>query len=525
MAEIRRVRSFFIIGRSWLAMIVLLTIAIPSHSGTQQNRASSQQKKIEILSFGRMGKNDNIDADLIIFRGNVKIRHNDAIMYCDSAYHFDKKNQVSAFGNIHIEQGDTLNLYGDYLFYDGNSEEAFVRGNVKLVDKETTLLTDEIKYDVKGRVAFYDTKGRILTGDDELTSNRGVYYSNDKMFHFSEDIEITGPDYIITADTMNYNTETEVVLFTGPTEINGDSVRIFARRGWYDTKNKISSIWDDALVDNFQQIIEGDTLYYEEGKGSGIARGNICITDTANNSVVTGDYATYLKDPEKFTVTGNARYIMEGENDTLHMHSDTLMAVSMVNPDDTAASFRLVRAWYGTRIFSADFQSVSDSLSYSFRDSTIRMFGDPVIWSEENQLTADTIILFTRNQRADRMELYNGSFVISQVDSVRFNQIKGRSLTGLFEDNKLYKVLVEGNGESIYYLVDEEEMIGENYSKSSNIEIIVDEGKIKEVTEFGNPDGVLDPPNLKSPEERKLQGFRWLSGLRPIDKNDIFRKN
>ncbi len=520
MAEIKRIFSFIFSLRLMMVTFLFLTTLPHSYAPSLQ-----QPRKIEILSFERMGKNDRIDPDLIIFRGNVRIKHNEAIMYCDSAYHYDRRNQVYAWGHIRIEQGDTLNLYGDYLFYDGNTEKAFVSGNVILIDKETILYTDVINYDVSKRIAYYDTRGRITNGDDELISGKGIYYSADRMFHFSEGIEITGPDYVITADTMNYNSESEVVLFTGPTEINGDSIRIFAHQGWYDTRNKISRIWSNASVDNFQQLIEGDTLYYEEETGYGIATGNIIITDTANNSIVTGNLAWYYKTPEQFIVTERAVYQMAGENDTLYMHADTLRAVVLTNPSDSLTTFRLIRAWYGSTIYSHDFQSRADSLSYSFRDSTIRMYGNPVIWSEDNQLTSDSIVMYTRNQNMDRMELYNSAFIISQVDSLRFNQIKGRFLTGYFENNKLYRVFVEGNGESVYYLIEGDEMIGVNYSKSSNIEIIVEDGAIREVTEFGNPDGALDPPLLKDPEELRLQGFVWLRQLRPLDKNDIFRKN
>ena len=519
MDEIGRICSFNFSVRLMTVTIVLMT-TLPLSPVI----FSQQPRKIEILSFDRMGKNDKIDPDLIIFRGNVSIKHNDAIMYCDSAYHYDKRNQVQAWGHIKIEQGDTLNLFGDYLFYDGNTEKALVSGNVVLIDKETILYTDVINYDVRQRIAYYDNQGRITNGDDELISRKGVYYSNDKMFHFSEGIEITGPDYVITADTMNYNSESEVVLFTGPTEINGDSIRIFAHQGWYDTKNKISRIWINASVDNFQQLIEGDTLYYVEETGYGIATGNIIITDTANNSVVTGNLAYYYKTPEEFIVTERALYKMSGETDTLYLHADTLRAVTLRDEADTLNTFRLIRAWYGAKIYSHDFQSRSDSLAYSFRDSTIRMYGDPVIWSEENQLTSDSIVMYTVNQKMDRMELYNGAFIISQADSIRFNQIKGRFLTGYFENNKLTRVFVEGNGESVYYLIEEDEMIGVNYSKSSNIEIILEDGKLREVTEFGNPDGELHPPLLKTPEELRLQGFLWLWQLRPVDKNDVFRK-
>jgi lipopolysaccharide export system protein LptA len=512
--------------RSWATVVVFLysVCYLDASPPQQQAKPDDSRKMIEVLNYDTGKRDAAIDPNLFRIIGNVRVKHNDALMWCDSAYVYENRNYVTAYSRVRIEQGDTLSLFGNYLLYDGQTEKAFITGNVRLIDKETVLYTDELNYNLAERVAYYDTGGRIINGDDTLRSKSGTYFSYDKMFHFSDNIRINSPDYVITADTMHYHTESEIVYFMGPTNITGDSIKMFAHGGWYDTKNKISRIWDNAIVDNFKQLIEGDSLFYNEATGYGVASGNVSITDTANNSVVRGHKAVYHKEPENFFVTDSALYIMTGDSDSLYMHADTLRSTTFFDQADSTLSYRIVRAYYGTRVFSRDFQSQSDSLSYSFRDSTIRMYGKPVIWSEENQLSSDSLTLFTKNSKMDRMELYNNALVISQVDSIRFNQIKGRSLIGYFADNELYKVLVEGNGESIYFLIEVDELVGVNYSKSSNIEILVEDGKLLEVTEFGNPDGYLDPPLLKKPDDLRLQGFQWLFEIRPADKTDVFRR-
>ena len=523
MDEIGPTKSYLLLlqfGATLIALLCFAQIASPASPQTRPNREKS--RVIEIINSDIV----SIESNLLKLLGNVAVKHMDALMWCDSAYLYEKKNEILAFGHVRIEQGDTLKLFGDYLRYDGNTEKAFVSGNVILIDKETTLYTDVINYDMAERTAYYTTGGKIISNKDTLRSTKGVYFSYEKMFHFSENVTIDGPDYAATADTMHYQTEKETVYFMGPTEIFGDSIKLFAHGGWYNTKDKLSKIWDHAIIDNYKQVIEGDSLYYNELTGYGLAVGNVCITDTANNSMVKGNKVLYIKEPESYFVTDSALYIMTGESDSLYLHADTLRSITISDTSsvDSLYSYRLIRAYYGTKVYSNGFQSKCDSLSYSFRDSTIRMYGQPILWSEENQLTADSITLFTLGGKIDRMELYNNSFVISQVDSLRFNQIKGRNLTGFFKENKIYRVLVEGNGESIYFLIDEEELVGVNYSKSSNIEIIVEDGKIKEVTEFGDPDGVLDPPMKKNPEELKIQGFKWLNMFRPLNKDDVFIK-
>lgn len=258
--------------------------------------------------------------------------------------------------------------------------------------------------------------------------------------------------------------------------------------------------------------------------GFGQAFRNVSITDTTNDVLVMGNYAVYHKDPEQFLVTQKAMFIQISKGDSLFLHADTISAVTIAPADTSIKPFRLMRAYYGCRIFSKDLQSKCDSLSYSFQDSVIRLYVAPVLWSEENQLTSDSVAIFTKNRKAERMELYNSAFVVSKVDSVRYDQIKGRNLTGYFRENKLFKINIEGNGESIYHLIDKEKLTGVTHNKSSSIEILVDKGKITDIIEHQNPDGKLDPPLLNPPDKMILPGFGWFDSIRPKKKSDIFNK-
>jgi len=479
-------------------------------------------KKISILHADEWQVNTKIDKDLQRLLGNVLIKHKEVTMSCDSAYYYKNRNQVKAFSKVHIEQGDTLDLYGDYLLYDGIAELASVDGNVELIDKETHLYTDSIDYDVKNKIAWYNNRGRITNADNTLTSIIGVYYMSESLFHFKDSVKIVNPDYIMTADTMDYNTETETSFFTGPTELTGDSIYLYCEKGWYDTKNDVTSIWKNAFIDNRQQVIHGDSLYFNDSTGFGESFRNVTIEDTTKNMIIKGNYAWYYKQTEKFMVTDRAMYIQISNEDSLFLHADTISAVTV--SDTSANNFRLVRAYYGCRIFSENFQAKCDSLTYSFQDSVIRLYTSPIIWSEENQLTSDSMAIFTKNQQTDRLELYNGAFITSQVDTIRFNQIKGRALTGYFKNNELYKIDILGNGETIYYLLDGEDVSGTNQSECANIEVYIVDGKISEIYEHQNPEGFIDPPEPSQPEALRLTDFNWFDSIRPKQKSDIFIK-
>ena len=523
MAEIKlfkRLVNYISIRQLFYVMIFLFFI--PSLQSQDTTIKQPAKKKIELLNADEdiILRDPQTGKDIHHLLGNVRFRHNETKMLCDSAHFFPDKNQVIAFNKIHIEQGDTLDLFGNYLFYDGKSEIAFVKGHVELIDKETHLYTDSINYDVKNRIARYNDRGRITNGENTLTSIIGFYYVSDNLFHFKDSVKIVNPDYVMTADTMDYNTQTETAFFTGPTEVNGDSLYLYCEKGWYNTKKEEMSIWKKALINNRKQIVRGDSLLFNDSTGYGQSFGNVVIKDSANNLIIKGNYAWYYKQPEQFMITDRAMFIQASNDDSLFLHADTISAKTVA--DTSAGDYKLMKAYYGCRIFSKNMQAKCDSLSYSFRDSVIRFYRAPVLWSEENQLTSHSMAVFTKNRQADRLELYDSAFIVSQIDTLRFNQIKGRSLTGYFKNNELFKIDIKGNGESIYYLLDGENIAGINSSKCANTEIYFEKGNVKEVSDFGAPEGFIDPPEKGKPDPLRLTGFNWFDKLRPKKRDDIF---
>jgi lipopolysaccharide export system protein LptA len=494
-------------ARSILLLLFLML------SGSLFGQDAPGRRRVEILHSDSM-RYERLDGRTRNrLNGNVKLMHNDLYMNCDSAWYYDDTNQVLAYSNIHIWQGDTLHIRGQYLSYNGNTRKAFLTDSVILSDKEMKLYTDKIDYDVNTQVANYDTGGRILSGDNTLTSMIGIYYSDRKMLHFRDSVRIVNPDYIMTADTMRYDTSKEIVWFDGPSEAVGDSIYLYCENGWSDTKNDVSQLMKNAVLDNREQRITGDTLWYDEKSGEGEAFGHVTITDTTDNITGGGDYAWYVKRPERFLLTDAPWFTLYSDDDTLTLRADTLRAIPVA--DTAGINHRLLKAYYNCTIFSREMQGLCDSLSYSFQDSVIRLYQDPIVWSRENQMTADSIALYTVNSKADHMEMFNNAFVVSSVDTARFDQISGKNLSGYFVDNKLHRIKVTGNGEAIYYVVDGNELVGVNRARSASIEIFIEDSKIVEIYQNQSPDGTMNPP-LKIPDaDMRLDGFRWHPDLRP----------
>jgi len=501
-----------------IRLVVLITIlSVPFASSVCQQDSNEGKKKIEILHTDLMTGSGEMRRLL----GNVRFKHKETFMNCDSAHFYPNKDFVEAYSSVHIFKGDTLHLYGEYLLYDSESEFAYISDSVILVDNKTTLYTDHIDYDLRKETAKYTNGGKIINEDNTLTSIIGIYHTDKEVFNFKDSVVLVNPDYTMYSDTLEYHTITETSYFLGPSRVTGDSLDARCKRGWYDTKNEISLLLDDAFIDNKKQIVTGDSLYYESEKGFGTAYYDVTIRDSEQDIIVKGNESWYYRDPERFMITDSAQFIQVNDDDFLFLHADTLRSFTIA---DTARDYRLVKAYYGCRVYSEDLQAKCDSLAYSFKDSVIRLYQDPVIWSDANQLFADSMLLITKNQQMHKMELYNNAFVIEQVDSSRYNQLKGRNLYGYFEDNKLQKIEIRGNSEKIYFAVEENELVGVDRSTCVNMDIYIDDGKIKEIYMLDSPQGTLDPPEFKLPSLRRLENFSWHEAIRPKNRYDIFRK-
>jgi lipopolysaccharide export system protein LptA len=520
---LKKLKNIFSRHTLLVALILLLPVTVIYGQNPTTKHVTKRTINVVHADYEDLIADPVTKKDVAHLVGSVELQDKDQgiKMWCDSAHFFGDKNQLIAFSKVHISQNDTLNLFGDYLFYNGIEKSAFVKGNVELINKDTHLYTDSIHYDVRNRIARYTNRGKIINVENTLTSIIGVYYASEDLFHFKDSVKVVNPDYVMTADTMDYNTISKIAYFTGPTELKGDSLYLYCEKGWYDTQKEITSVWKNAMIDNKKQIIHGDSLYFNDITGYGESFRNVIIEDTLNKIAIEGNYAWYYKDPEKFLVTDKAVFIQISDKDSLFLHADTITAKTIF-AKDFPKGYRLMRAFHDCRIFSQKLQARCDSLVYSFQDSVIRLYREPIIWAEENQLTADSMSVFTKNQKTDRLELYNTAFIISQVDTVRFNQTKGRSLIGYFKDNEIYKIDIKGNGEVVYYLLDEEMVAGIDQSKCADIQVLLENGKPSEIYEFENPEGVINPPlPIKA---IRLEGFKWHDNLRPKKKADIFIK-
>lgn len=498
----------FFLRLIWLALLI-------PFAGLAQNNT-----KVLLQSADNLIYNKDLGEDLRRVIGNVVFEHEGAVLYCDSAYFFENANNIEAFGSIRIKVSDTLNIYGDKIIYNGNTRIADLSGKVKLVDKQSVLQTDHLIYDRNTNVSYYNSGAKITNKENKLTSKIGYYYTSRKEFLFKKNVVLTNPDYIMNCDTLLYNTITRTSFFKGPTTIKGKENFIYCENGWYNTNLDISQFNKNAYFISVSRIIKGDSLYYDRNKGIGKAFRNVSITDTLKNISIKGNKAIYQEKSGFAMMTDSAYSISADKTDSLFLHADTLYATF----DTASRETRDLFAYHGARFFRTNFQGQCDSLVYSYADSTLCLYEQPVVWSESYQLTADSIRVWIHGQEPDSMMLYNISFIIAKKDSLEFDQVKGKNMRGYFKNSELVRVKVLSNAETIYYAKEDDgTMIGINFAASSEMIILLKDKKIDRINYLNAPDAVLRPETEVVKEERILKGFKWMEERRPVSPMDIFR--
>jgi lipopolysaccharide export system protein LptA len=460
-----------------------------------------------------------IVANAVRLTGDVRIRHKEVLMWCDSAYWYDGTNRVDAFGNVHINQGDTAHLYAEMIYYDGDRSFARAIRNVRLVNKSTTLYSDTVDYDLIQNLGYYDDNGKIVDSTNVLTSKIAKYYVNKDIVYFYRNVVGKNEKYSLNSDTVKYDTKTGIFYIQGPTTIKDSANTVYSEDGWYNSRTGEAKLLKNPEVYNDKQWMKGDVIDYDRNKGYGKAKGVIEIFDKENNIIVRGRDAWFEEKTETAFITDSAEFIMINDGDSLFLHADTLKTISDTIPDE-----KIVKAYFGVRFYRTDLQGKCDSLVYFSRDSTVQFFNQPVLWSDNHQMSADYIEMKNKKPAPDEVKLVQNAFIISQQDSVMYDQVKGKNMTGYIIDQRLNKIFVDGNGQTIYYASDKENIIGLNRAESGKINIQFKDGKIFRISFLGKPEGKLTPIPQLTAGDRRLADFDWKDKIRPLSRKDIFKK-
>ncbi len=452
--------------------------------------------------------------------GRVALHQKGALFYCDSAIFFERTNSFNAYGRIHIIQGDSLSLYGDTLYYDGNTKIATVIGRVRLIDKQVELVTTKLIYNREKEIAYYVDSASTTSKADQLTSTKGYYYSKTKKMAFRDNVTIVNPEYTLKSDTLIVDTQKDISYFYGPSEIISKDSYIYCEDGWYDKPNDKAEFNKNAYVISNNHILKGDKLYYERKNGYGKAIKNVSIEDTVERVVITGHFAESFQNIKRYIVTDSAQMMRFFADDTLFMHADTMLSFM----DQDSSKYRIISAFHHVKFFKKDMQGACDSSAYFEKDSLMRMYVKPIVWSDENQITSDYIEIKMAEGHIYEMHMREKAMLVTEIDTSMYNQIAGDNMDAFFIDNDLRRVEVMNAGNIIYFVEDEKDgVFGLERIQSKDVTIRILEKKIQQVIPRIKPKAVMHPIDKAPQDAFKLPGFSWQIERRPKDRWDIFK--
>ena len=499
---------------------------------------AQDRRKIEIENAPFMTFEESKPDATILTRDNLKqvhIKHQGIEMWCDEAIYYGKQDFIEAYGKVKIKQGDTINMTSKYVEYSGKTQLAFASGDVVLKDPTSIITTDTLYFDRIKQEAFYQNNGKVVrdtTGT--ITSTIGRYFMKTKKYQFVNYVKLVNPEYIIESNRLDFYSLSGYAFLYGPTTITSKTSVIYCERGFYNTTNDTGYFVKKSKINYNDRVVEGDSLYFDRNKSFASATNNIVITDTLNNTIVKGHYAEVFRAKDSLFITKRALAITLQENDSIFVHSDTLMVTG--KPEK-----RITRGYYNAKIYKSDLSGKADSIHMNQSTGLTQLINldrnttqdafyksqKPVLWNIKNQITGDSIHLISnpKTETLDSLKVFNNAFVISK-DSLGdgYNQISGKKLFGLFNNNSMSTIDIIKNAETIYYLRNEEnELVGIDKSKSGAIKIWLTENNIDEMRKY-NQIGGKTYPELDFPDNEKiLRGFNWRESERPTSVEDLFK--
>ena len=477
----------------------------------------SQTKKIKILQADNTFVKPEFPGATISV-GNVFIEHEGATLRCDKAYIYQEKKLVKAMGNVVINQGDTIVQTSKYTDYDAQSKIATSWGNVVLKDDVMTLQTDTLKFDRENQQLFYKSGGTIIDATNVLKSRIGDYYLRTKKFQALTNVEVTSKDSKVVSNHLDYYTNTGIADLMGPSTITSKQDSIYTEKGHHNSKTNISHFLKNSKIFYKDRTIEGDSLYYNKNIEFASATGNIIVVDTVNNSIIKGGYAEYFKLKDSVFIIKKAVAISIIEKDSVFIHGDKLMVTGKIED-------RIVRAFNRVKFFKSDLQGKCDSLITFEKTGLTKLIRNPVMWTQGNQITGDTIHLISnpKTEQLDSLKILDNAFMV-QKDSAGFSQLKGKNMFGKFKNNALKSLDVVGNSEVVFYIRNDlQELVGIMRMKSSkNIFITMENNEIETIDFIEKPEGKTYPPSKLPEKEKILKGFIWREKERPLNKDGIF---
>ncbi|MEN9547471.1 MAG: hypothetical protein RIR12_62 [Bacteroidota bacterium] len=518
----------------------------------------------------------NDSTTLQILAGGVKLKQGTTLFQCDSCVINDNENIFEAWGRVYINDADTATITAGHLRYFTQKKIAYLDRGVKLSDGKGSLSTPDLEYNVTTDIGIYKNGGTVVNKKTVLTSKEGYYYAGLREVIFKKKVDLKDPAYSIKTDSLIYNTETQTTRFIAPTIIKDSSgLMIETKEGFYNVATGKAEFGQRAtIIEKNGGSIVADNMSRDEKSKMFNASGNVIIKDTANGITITSDKfarndsskitqaqgnvvirnvkdgttiiaGNVFRDEEKerTLATLHPLMIVKQDADSIYITADTLFTARLtdlhgikdtivkqkvkgtkvVSSTTKDSSNRYFEAYRNVRVFNDSMQAICDSMFYSFKDSTFKLFQKPVLWSQLSQIMGDTVLIYTKNKKADRAKVFENSFLINEAEPGVYNQVKSSRMDAYFTQGSIDSVRAAGFAECIYFIQNEDSSYtGINESKCDIMDIYFGKEELHKIVFRSQVAGTIWPIRQKNPNEMRLDNFLWLEKKRPKTKYELY---
>ncbi|GAB4229732.1 MAG: OstA-like protein [Ekhidna sp.] len=494
---------------------VLLFSSVTTHGQKKGERI--KYKADELFEFRENGQK------IRRLIGNVVFAQESSTMYCDSSLYYVKENVMEAYGNVKIVD-DSVTITSRRLTYDGNDQSAKLRQNVVYTKGERKLTTDFLDYNMDTEVGSYFNKGTLRDSTNVLVSETGYFYGKENYALFWTNVVLTAPDYVLKTDTLRYITNTKIAYSTGKTVITTEEEKVLHANGGEFRTEIDQSDFIEGTIETPDYYMEADELYFDDLRKLYDAKGNVVLTAKNDDVIIYGDEG-YSDDKNQISkVYGNAVMKRILEQDTLYMSADTLVSI-----ESEYDSVKRILAYPNVKVWKTNLQGLADSAAYFLSDSLLYFYDDPIFWNKKNQISGDTVVAEITEKEMKNMSLLQNAFLIGQDTIGNFNQVKGRTMFAVFRESEIRYINVNGNGESIYYVLDEDDSLktttmGMNRLLCSDMTIRFVNEEVDNISFYVKPEAKFIPPHELTEDIQRLNGFVWREEERPT-LEEVLRRN
>lgn len=471
------------------------------------------------------------------FSGNVQFEHQGSLLSADEVIFYEEQNFVKAIGNVKLQNADGSVITAGEMEYDGNSQKGVAKKNVVLTDPKQTIKTETLYYDRISNKAYFNTGGTISDASNVMYTKSATYDLSSKMIDFTGNVKINNPEYTVEGTNIKQNQNTNTADFFGPTTITNKqnpANQVYTEKGSYNMNSKEVYLKKNSRINYNGKILTGDDMYFNQITGFGRAKGNVTLRDPKERRFMKGGYGEIFEKKDSAMMTDRPYAVKILEKDSMYFSAQKILAYQKTDATDPLQKKSFLRAYRKSRMFKSNIQVRADSLSFNETDGIMHLFGKPIAWSGQKQITGDKIEAYfdTQNEYIDSLKVVGNAFAISKADSLNlkdeFNQVKGKLMTVYYKENKIQLAKVIGNAQAITYADDqnektnETERIGVSLSTCGTIEAEFEENKVQIITCNVGANVDTFPMSQISREKRFFPDFNWNTKDRLRQWEDIF---